>query len=284
MRKARVALARRCSRSSCTRCCETGPNSHQPSPRTIHETAGRIQLQEERRPREGVDDGADSVAWANHLADCDFNLAALHPAYPIMCRTSTQRTQAPESVDIQNSFSALDPLENSIRPFRTFPLTRNRDAEAVRRALPVAFTRLIALFLRAPRNLTGRFSNERRAPVSQVLTRDGLRPTLLLDEAETFVGDSEDLPGVLNSGHTRDTARVIRLVAAGDDYEPKAFSTWAAKALASIGKLAATLGDRGIIIPMKRRKVGEKVATDFGVESLVELIKIHRESTPTRER
>jgi len=24
--------------------------------------------------------------------------------------------------------------------------------------------------------------------------------------------------------------------------------------------------------------------TDFGVESLVELIKIHRESTPTRER
>ena len=29
-------------------------------------------------------------------ADCDFNLAALHPAYPIKCRTSTQRTQAPK--------------------------------------------------------------------------------------------------------------------------------------------------------------------------------------------
>jgi hypothetical protein len=28
-------------------------------------------------------------------------LAALHPAYPIKCRTSTQRTQAPESVDIR---------------------------------------------------------------------------------------------------------------------------------------------------------------------------------------
>jgi hypothetical protein len=29
---------------------------------TSHETGGRIQLQEERRPREGADDGADSVA------------------------------------------------------------------------------------------------------------------------------------------------------------------------------------------------------------------------------
>jgi NAD(P)-dependent dehydrogenase (short-subunit alcohol dehydrogenase family) len=47
------------------------------------------------------------------LADCDFNLAALHPAYPIKCRTSTQRTQAPESVATGRA-SPLDPLENSI--------------------------------------------------------------------------------------------------------------------------------------------------------------------------
>jgi hypothetical protein len=32
------------SRSSCTRCCGTGPSSYRPSPRTIHETGGRIQL------------------------------------------------------------------------------------------------------------------------------------------------------------------------------------------------------------------------------------------------
>ena len=32
-------------------------------------------------------------------ADCDFNLAALHPAYPIKCRTSTERTQASQGVD-----------------------------------------------------------------------------------------------------------------------------------------------------------------------------------------
>ena len=64
--------------------------------------------QEERRPREGAEDGVDCVAGA-FLADCDFNRAALHPAYPIKCRTSTQRTQAPESVDTRRA-SALDPL------------------------------------------------------------------------------------------------------------------------------------------------------------------------------
>jgi hypothetical protein len=37
-----------------------------------------------------------------------------HPAYPLKCRTSTQRTQAPESVDTRRA-SALDPLENNIR-------------------------------------------------------------------------------------------------------------------------------------------------------------------------
>ena len=60
--------------------------------------------QEERRPREGADDGADFVARGQPMTDCDFNRAALHPAYPIKCRTSTQRTQAPESVDTPKSF------------------------------------------------------------------------------------------------------------------------------------------------------------------------------------
>ena len=46
-------------------------------------------------------------------ADGDFNQATPHPADPIKCRTSTQRTQAPESVDTRRA-SALDPLENGI--------------------------------------------------------------------------------------------------------------------------------------------------------------------------
>jgi hypothetical protein len=54
------------------------------------------------------------------MTDCDFNRAALHPAYPIKRRTSAQRKQAPESVDTQRA-SAIDPLENNIRKERTFP-------------------------------------------------------------------------------------------------------------------------------------------------------------------
>jgi hypothetical protein len=43
---------------------------------------------------EGADDGADSVACGLRLADCDFNLAALHPAYPIKRQPSARRRQA----------------------------------------------------------------------------------------------------------------------------------------------------------------------------------------------
>jgi hypothetical protein len=52
-------------------------------------------------------------------ADCDFNQATPHPADPIKCRTSTQRTQAPESVDAGRA-SRLDPLENKIGRFDPF--------------------------------------------------------------------------------------------------------------------------------------------------------------------
>ena len=55
------------------------------------------------------------------LGDCDFNRDALHPAYPIKCRTSTQRTQAPESVDTLKSLSPLDPLEKGIRRLQPSP-------------------------------------------------------------------------------------------------------------------------------------------------------------------
>ena len=41
------------------------------------------------------------------LAECDFNLAALHPAYPIKRRTSAERTQASQLVDTRKSLSPL---------------------------------------------------------------------------------------------------------------------------------------------------------------------------------
>jgi putative DNA primase/helicase len=76
-------------------------------------------------------------------------------------------------------------------------------------------------------------------------------PTLLVDEADSFIGMNEDLRGILNSGHTRDTAFSIRSV--GDNNEPKVFSTWAAKALAAIKHMPDTIEDRSLIVRMRRR-------------------------------
>jgi putative DNA primase/helicase len=82
-------------------------------------------------------------------------------------------------------------------------------------------------------------------------------PTLMIDEADTFIRDNDELRGVLNSGHTRTTAVAIRAV--GDDHDPRAFSTWCPKAIALIGKLPGTLDDRSIEIRMGRRTSGERV-------------------------
>jgi putative DNA primase/helicase len=82
-------------------------------------------------------------------------------------------------------------------------------------------------------------------------------PTMLIDEMDTFLDDKSELRGVLNSGHTRSQAYVLRCV--GDDLIPKQFSTWSPKAFAHIGKTHPTLEDRSIRIGLKRKLKGEKV-------------------------
>lgn len=82
-------------------------------------------------------------------------------------------------------------------------------------------------------------------------------PTLLIDEADTFLAKSDELRGIINSGHTRGQAFVIRNV--GDDHEPQQFSTWSAKAIAMIGSLPETVADRSIHVEMRRRLPHERV-------------------------
>ena len=87
-------------------------------------------------------------------------------------------------------------------------------------------------------------------------TIEAYKPTLLIDEADSFLRENEELRGVLNSGFERNGS-VIRNV--GDNHEPRQFATWCAKAIAKIGKLTGTLHDRSIEIAMRRKKAEEKV-------------------------
>jgi putative DNA primase/helicase len=82
------------------------------------------------------------------------------------------------------------------------------------------------------------------------------RPTLLVDEADSFLRDNEELRGVLNAGHRRG-GTVLRSV--GDDHEPHAFSVYGAVAIALIGSLPDTLVDRSIAVNLVRRLASEPV-------------------------
>jgi hypothetical protein len=109
-----------------------------------------------------------------------------------------------------------------------------------------------------------------------------MRPTLLIDEADTFLRNNDELRGILNAGYTRDTAYVIRTQAnervtrnadSGSNAEIpvsspcnsfnlrnpfNAFSCWCPKVLAAIGRLPETLADRCIVIRMQRKIIRER--------------------------
>jgi putative DNA primase/helicase len=56
-----------------------------------------------------------------------------------------------------------------------------------------------------------------------------VRPTLLIDEADSFVKDNEEMRGILNSGHTKAAAYVIRNVEVNGEHKPQRCSTSAGR-------------------------------------------------------
>lgn len=86
---------------------------------------------------------------------------------------------------------------------------------------------------------------------------DEWAPSLLIDEADTFAKDNDELNGVINAGHTKRTAAVIRTEKIGDGFRPVKFSVWAPQVIAGIGEQRGTLHDRSIHIEMRRKLPGE---------------------------
>ena len=108
-----------------------------------------------------------------------------------------------------------------------------------------------------------------------------LQPTLLIDEADTFLKGNDELKGILNSSYCRKTAFVLRAVnlpaqangsPAADGETPvdssfslaafgagiARYSCWCPKCIARIGSLPATLADRCIVFRMHRKLPDEK--------------------------
>jgi len=111
-------------------------------------------------------------------------------------------------------------------------------------------------------------------------------PTLLIDEADTFLAGNDELRGILNAGYSRETAYVVRVQSLKSNVqsqEPPAlspiesgradgareelpaahsklarFSCWCPKAIARIGRLPETLADRCIVIRMERKRMSEE--------------------------
>lgn len=102
------------------------------------------------------------------------------------------------------------------------------------------------------------------------------KPTLLLDEADTWMKQNEELAGILNSGHTRRTARVIRVQEVNGEHVPTAFSTWCPMAIAGIGSQRDTLMSRSVIISL-RRKLPVETVERMPVDLHGDLLRLRRQ-------
>jgi len=105
--------------------------------------------------------------------------------------------------------------------------------------------------------------NATPAYVFRKVSDDAGLPTLLIDEADAiFSGKrsdgNEDLRGLLNSGY-RKGATAGRAVVRGKEVFTEEFPSFCPVALAGLNALPETLMTRSIVIPMKRRRRGQKV-------------------------
>jgi hypothetical protein len=83
------------------------------------------------------------------------------------------------------------------------------------------------------------------------------QPTLLIDEADTFLVSRQEMVGILNSGYRPDGWVIRQDPDKGQQINR--FSTWGAKAIFSIGNLPPSLHSRCLSIPMKRKRKDEAV-------------------------
>lgn len=102
------------------------------------------------------------------------------------------------------------------------------------------------------------YMNSGITPASLWRVMDAHQPTLLLDEADAWLGHNEDLRGALNAGHRKRGAK--RSICVGDNHDLRQLSVWGPKVLAGIGTFPDTIQDRSLVIMLQRKALDQKVA------------------------
>lgn len=111
--------------------------------------------------------------------------------------------------------------------------------------------------LRCMANLSRRSlltSNLSAAIVYRVI--DKVKPTLFIDEVDTFLKNNDELIGIINAGIEKDGAKAARLEKGADGkFSPVSFDCFAFKVLAGISAktISDTITSRSIVIELKRR-------------------------------
>lgn len=83
------------------------------------------------------------------------------------------------------------------------------------------------------------------------------RPTLFLDEADSFLSKRQEVLNIFNSGYERD-GNVLRVLPPAYS-EVGEFSTWGAKCIAGIGNLSDTTESRSLKICLTRKMPSERL-------------------------
>jgi putative DNA primase/helicase len=235
-----------------------------------------------------------TIARLSHLPQVDYDRQRKAEATRMGIKVSTlddevQRIRPKQEQDETLPFEVIEPYHQPVQLsqlldqiaiiIKRFIILETHQADCV--ALWIAFTWLIdsvqvspLLLVNAPERACGK--SQLLDLVSRLVARplavancssaalfrsiELWSPTLTIDEADTFFSENVELAGLINAGHTRSNAFVLRTV--GDDHTPTRFSVWCAKALAGI-QLEKHLPDstmsRGLTIKLRRKLPSESV-------------------------
>ena len=244
----------------------------------------------EDQPDENPPDDKATLEWLATLSPLEYDRARKATAKALAVREPTLDKMVAElrrdSTDAGLDFADVEPWPETIEPaallsevsvtVRRFIICQPETAHAV--ALWIAMTWFMDVVqiaplavITAPEKRCGKslllfllgrlcyrpLTASNITPAALFRAVDAWRPTLLVDEADAFMRDNEELRGLLNCGHTRDSAYIVRVV--GENFTPTRFNVWGAKALAGIGHLADTLMDRAVTLELRRKLPHENV-------------------------